>query len=459
MYFNRRTHTVEFLENNTDVLMNLASESKDFATSDQAQNERLLRLKISDDGRTAAHILAKYQPEWMYSRAAQQREILSIDTSKGWNDGWSVAHELAASQLDWINLPIINDEKILLLKDRSDISVAQVLARENRRFLQTKYANSKEILKLSSDFGRSIAHELAKNNSEWLKHHLSKDFEILSLDNCTGDSVAHYLAMYQNEWSSSQQSKMIDILSLCNQNMESVAHYLARYSSSWITVEIDVLKFTSNIGKTVAHELAEKSPSWSKSEASFNKEILSLCYRQINRFKSVAECMVKNDSFPSLSEVITRMVSRGAAYKHSTSINECYFLQECYFNIDKLLQDELEPKVRIKIACAYYSTLSNFKDQLDSRDKDYDSNKKLELISLLDDYLEHAENNFIKVLSENAKDITESELIELCSDINCNAGKNFVLKKLASRNFEDKLEFNDFNFYNENSTGSKNFVY
>jgi hypothetical protein len=219
MKFNPDLHTLEFLINNEDVLLELCFHCDEFALSSVAGNHRLLN-------------------EIIYSEDASDFGY-ELENGAEWT---RVAHLLARNK-SWINNPASEDVAVLSLRD---------------------------------DFGNTVAHELAEHNALWYQKRAAKNLEVLSwTDDVHDASVAFILAEFSSAWKKSLMPENIDILSMSihqnNQksNCSTIAGHIANISpqdihpsllfdEAFLTIEDTFNQGASSSHTLIAHILAER---------------------------------------------------------------------------------------------------------------------------------------------------------------------------------------------------------
>lgn len=302
MEFNPIVHTKYFLMNNVSYLFLLAQHSSGFAKSELANDLDLLSVKNLCDpqAETVAHFLAKYQPDWVNSKAAQ----------------------------------------------------------------------SYTVLKMTDTYLRQVAQYLARYQTSWIGSNASEDEEILRLADHTGWTVAHTLASWQDEWLSTPAAGDPTILKIVDRDFTSVAHTMSytpfdspKINFPWLnsqehdTQYIDVLTMVDREGKYVAHNLFNyHSKGDSTFSILFDKRVLTLISPEKNILlaEDIYERFNLFNSMP-LEDIIMKLISQGAAYKHSTVMPQK--VGNAVFNRTKTLIDEcLEPTVSLKYALSLYST-------------------------------------------------------------------------------------------------------
>jgi hypothetical protein len=323
MQFDPVTHTKEFLIGNSEIALELARKSAEFAGSDLANDFEILKLA---------------------------NEL-----------GCSVAHELAEYQLCWVNSEAINNHDVLRIADWCGRTVGHVLAVYRGEWLQSEASRSIEILQLADVMGDTIAHYLARYQMEWLQSEASKSLDILKLTDIKGCTVAHELAEFQSDWVYSKEASQYDILSLFDNSGTTVAHTLASIQPEWLKSEgskcLTVLQLVNNVAHSVAFNLVIYQEQSIHHEPLMHKSILTLCCDG----KTLAEEMASLYSESHLLDttaIAMKLIEQGAAYKHSKTIE--HHIGESLLNECKLLlEDSHEPLIAFKQLQAAYSTFAH----------------------------------------------------------------------------------------------------
>jgi hypothetical protein len=257
MKFDAAIHTKAFLLSHPDIALELAERSNEFSVSPLTQDPDVLRLAN--------------------------------------NRGWTVAHQLACYQTNWLTLDISKDFDVLRLADES---------------------------------GWTVAHYLAQYQPNWLASDASKDFDVLRLSNEDGGTVAHYLAQCQPKWLTSDASKDFDVLRLSAKDGWTVANALALHQPNCITHE----------------PLFHKQILTLKSEGKLLAEFISRRYGLYHDLDTATMAM--------------KLIQQGAAYQHSTpmtiKVGDTLIKQGVL-----LLHDCYEPIIGFKQLQALYSTCAH----------------------------------------------------------------------------------------------------
>jgi hypothetical protein len=151
MIFDPDVHTREFLMQNSDIALELAKKSKEFARSDLASDRTLLAVKDKLN-RSVAQVLALSSTEWAFSATAQDFNVLKM---RGMYDA-TVAHALATKHADWIDTDASKSREILELRDNDGDTVAHALAYYNGNWSKTEMANDIELLLMTNNKGHSV---------------------------------------------------------------------------------------------------------------------------------------------------------------------------------------------------------------------------------------------------------------------------------------------------------------
>lgn len=338
MSFNKLLHTKQYLLSNPKALSHLSDYSHEFAVSELAQDFEILSFIIDENlGTTTAHSLAKNHEIWMYSKAANELEILSLKEKSG----NAVVHNLAWFQPNWLKNPISEDDKVLNIR------------------------NDKQM---------TVAHYLAWKNAGWLNSESSKRKSILMLRNSDGLAVAHLLAQFQNNWCEQNIINDLDILLMNDKNGQSVAELL----------------ITEPERKTFfPHSLL------------FDKRILTKEYRDPNSMyrgnvkdhdgKLIGEILIEKHGRKfgiHLSDVVIKCISQGAGYKHTKLIP--FKTGELILDLTKdMLSETSNSIICMKIAQAAYSTFAHNLNLLQTLDTQDEKNlRAIQKWKTLVDYME-----------------------------------------------------------------------
>jgi hypothetical protein len=214
--------------------------------------------------------------------------------------------------------------------------------------------HTKEFL-MANDY---VAFDLAKKSSDFALSELANDAEILGLKTLAAYTVAHLLARYQPQWASSDAAKDPVILELKNYTGETVAHHLARFQPQWLSSDVskdyNILIFADDIGMTVAQSLIRNNEESINHEPLFHKKILSLSDGPQLFAEFITEMYGESHGLDT-STMAMKMISQGAAYKHSISmpleVGETLLKQA-----KSIADDSMESLVTLKKLQALYST-------------------------------------------------------------------------------------------------------
>jgi hypothetical protein len=259
--------------------------------------------------------------DFALSEMSQDKDLLKVALIR---DGQTLAHRLAAFQPEWV---------------------------------KTSASQDVDVLRISMDSGLTVAHALAGSRSEWATSNAAEDFTILKLKDSSGISVAHTLAQFQSNWLNSKSSKNIEILSLKDNSGTTVAHKFADYEPKWLTSNeaknLEVLMYQNDFGETVAGK-AVAHPECLLNECIFNKKILSIYENKKLLAETIFEKYGKKNGW-DLTFIIMKMISQGAAYKHSKPVSD-KTLKGIIKNTKELISDCCDPLISLRYAQALYST-------------------------------------------------------------------------------------------------------
>jgi hypothetical protein len=301
MQFNPLIHTKEFLLEDEFALAELARNSANFAQSDLANDEEILKEQVDPlYDYTVAHLLAINVKEWALQKGAANFKILSlVDTN-----GLTVAHHLAMHQPEWIH---------------------------------TGSARQKNILNIRGSLGYTVAHTLATNQKEWTMMEIAQDYEVLTLRSDNNTTVAALIAKTNPKWMQSEASHDVDLLTLsCDSNI-SVAHGLLQHP--------ECMHHEPMFKKQVLTLFRSATP-----ESKIEKRIKLIAEELVDKFGK--------DSGINYSDMALRLISMGAAYVHSKPLSSKE-LKSITSQSLALISDCSEPEVAYKYALAFYSTLKN----------------------------------------------------------------------------------------------------
>lgn len=301
MQFLPEIHTKEFLLEDEFALAELARNSADFAQSDLANDEEILKEQVDPlYGYTVAHLLAINVKEWALQKGAANFKILSLVDI----NGLTVAHHLAMDQPEWV---------------------------------VTESVKQKNILKIRSSLGYTVAHTLATNQKEWTMLDIAKDYEVLTLRSDNNTTVAALIAKTNPKWMQSEASHDIDLLTLsCDSNI-SVAHGLLQHP--------ECIHHEPMFQKRVLTLFRSPTP-----EVKIGKTIKLIAEEFVEKYGK--------DSGINYSDMALKLISMGAAYVHSKTLTSKE-LKSITSQSLALISDCSEPEVAYRLALAFYSTLKN----------------------------------------------------------------------------------------------------
>ena len=358
MEFNPAIHSKNYLLNNTDVLFKLAMSSSEFAKSSICQDWVILCIKdFKQSDETVAHKLARSQSDWVLSEMAQNEHVLMYVNIYG----RTVAHELAGYQENWLNTPASKNYQILKLATKIGHTVAHELAANQSGWLDSDAARDRDILNLKNSSGKSVAHKLANKQAKWANSNDAQDHSILKISDNNGQTVARVLAFSQPDWINTAAAKDLSILTLEDAEGSTVAHSLAECNPDAISHEginsIDILMLKDIYNCTVATTLVRRQPSWILTSMARDKRILTIDDEGI----ILAESMTRKDKDTgiTISSIAMRLISQGAAYKHSKPV-KIKVSEALLSATQELIYEVTEPIVALKISQALYSTLWHF---------------------------------------------------------------------------------------------------
>jgi hypothetical protein len=222
----------------------------------------------------------------------------------------------------------------------------------------------------------------------------------LSLGPVNGFKVAHMLAVNQPEWILSEAVKDFRVLTLEGMTKATVSRYL-----------------TSN--KLILN-----------TEHLLSKQILS-----IEDWSSIsnAEYIVRESDEGKINSVtmIMKMISQGAAYKHSTELAPS--VGELVLDATKELMDECEdPSVNLKYALAVYSTCKHSLSREITSQKSLGVNDKNRL-----DIWEANSVRGEKLIKDLLSKFPYLEDVDHIPDINCEPGDELIKRIQSQKTFSD----------------------
>lgn len=174
MIFDPAVHTKEFLMQNSEIALELAKKSKEFARSDLASDRTLLAVK-GKCNRSVALVLAMNSHEWTLSATAQDVNVLKMRGMYG----TTVAHTLAKHHDDWILTDASKSREILEMRDNEGDSVAHVLAYFNSKWSQTEASKNIDLLLMTNNLGHTVAFNMFHRFDVSFEHELLFRKEIL----------------------------------------------------------------------------------------------------------------------------------------------------------------------------------------------------------------------------------------------------------------------------------------
>lgn len=275
MKFDPNIHTVDFLLQNDDVILELIHNCEDFGLS-----------QVSSDKRLLSHVID----------AVDAYELgFEFNSASEW---LTVAHLMAEHQKSWVNNPVIEDMEILSLKDENDYTVAHELATSRPLWFKKRAAKDLDVLSWTDSLkDESVAFLLAENNSQWVDSLTIDDMDIMLLpinrqnQNAEGSTIAGHLASKSPSTLPKCFLENIDFLCIkdthfINISYVLVGHILACKSKDFIEHPIsknkDVLSLRNSKKETIAHEIASskllsnQSNSWDKYGFPMTDDILLL---------------------------------------------------------------------------------------------------------------------------------------------------------------------------------------
>jgi hypothetical protein len=258
--------------------------------------------------------------DFALSEMSQDKDLLKVVLISG---GQTLAHRLAAFQPEWV---------------------------------KTSASQDGDVLRIAMDSGYTVAHALVAQ-SEWATSNAAEDFSILKLRDSSGTSVAHRLAQFQANWLNSKSSKNLEILSLKDNSGTTVAHIFADYEPKWLTSDeaknLEVLMFRNEFDETVAGN-AVGHPECLLNESIFDKKTLSIYANKKLLAETIFEKYGKKNGW-DLTFIIMKMISQGAAYKHSKQVSD-KALKGIIKSTKELISDCCDPLISLRYAQALYST-------------------------------------------------------------------------------------------------------
>jgi hypothetical protein len=288
--------------------------------------------------------------------------------------------------------PAIHTKEFLL----NNSKVLFELAEKSVGFSVSALASDLDLLRLGNNNGWTVAHELSIHHPEWIETEGSKNFEVLRLADNDGRTIAHWLAQCQSEWIHSEAAKNLEIISM-NSAYGSVALYLVIDNKDCIYHEPLMQKQVLTIehrGKVLAEEIAERYTP---------------------------------DGF-NVSAMAMKLISQGAAYKHSESI-EFTVGQEILKQCLALIEDNLEPAVTFKQLQSLYSTFSHNVTKIRTTQVQESSQKWQELLN-------QSENLIRQHLNDNPSLYDKEHTV----DIFCEPAE-VLLKKLQSERHLSAIQY------------------
>jgi hypothetical protein len=187
MRFNPKIHTKEYLLLNNYELSELCESSVAFAKSNLAFDNDILKKVVEfKSGKTAAHLLAIYQPDWDVNRLkAELYEVFKLTETSS----MSVAHWLSLKKNHfWIASDANQDPDILRLTNAHGVSVALSMARNNPQWMDTEASKNIELLSMQSHLQKSVAHGILDHDNS-IFHEPLMHKRILTLT-CDGKLLA-----------------------------------------------------------------------------------------------------------------------------------------------------------------------------------------------------------------------------------------------------------------------------
>lgn len=412
MNFDPEIHTKEYLLNNKQELKQLCYTSPPFARSELAGDFDILSARVTDSNWCVAHILANNMAMslWLDNPGSTNPDVLALKT----DNGFCVAHYLAKNQPNWARSPQARNPDILQLSSADGTTVveyllgsysastawiqslsvndmaifsmpykayskvhtiAEYIAQNRPKHLSTDLLNSREFLSLPVGSGGFIAHTLASFHDTWFEQPICKDTNILKLADDDGFSTAHILASTCSKWGMKAESIPDEVLKLTDKNGLSVTHSLVRHLRDSSPKKIwhrQYLKLCTNadgqdhLGLAVAHDLAKYCEDWvNEAPEAFSKEFLTLPF--IQRIPATKDLrtiyLFENMKGLSTVDIAKRMLNVGVALKYSKP-TECSVVEAAAISEygQGLVENETDPKIRVKLSAGLYSTLVNLHD-------------------------------------------------------------------------------------------------
>ena len=443
MQFDASIHTKEFLRSNPDVVLNLAKESAEFAISDLAKDFEVLSLAY-ENGKTVAHELAYSQVEWATSDMTQKMHILQLAD----NSGWCVAHDLALFQPEWAKSKAANSFEVLCLSDIYGESTAHFLAEHQPEWAKSEASQCIEVLRLANKNNLTVAHRLADRQPEWAKSEAAQNFEVIKLNTKNGKTVAHWLAKMQPEWCESKAAQSLDILMMASSDGITVAHWLAQHQDSWLYSEAvkkqEIMSMNSSYG-SVARFLVLKNKNCINHEPLMQKQILTLEHDDKLIAQEISSMyFLKGFDLPVMA---MKLISQGAAYKHSLII-ELAAGEEILNQCKLLLDDNLDPLISFKQLQGLYSTFSYNVTKIISNDE---QEQRLEWQGLL----LQSENLNRQHLDKHPELLDIDHTI----DIFCEPGDDLLKRLMTERILKDDLSQIQDSIYSAETESIKQGIY